>query len=160
MPHWKTGSWASSLLQGQPCSCTGLWGWFMSSISLHLSFCCERWLRNLHLRTAKHIQNESIINLSIYAKILGGLAKLGYICCLFQVLRPGVLWFLRNLNDPDFNPVQEMIHLPIYRHLRRFILSVVSAASLGDPVFCHILYLVFTSTGDVQGPSCLSLCFV
>lgn len=43
----------------------------------------------------------------------------------FQVLRPGVLWFLRNLNDPDFNPVQEMIHLPIYRHLRRFILSVV-----------------------------------
>lgn len=43
-----------------------------------------------------------------------------------QVLRPGVLWFLRNLNDPDFNPVQEMIHLPIYRHLRRFILSVVS----------------------------------
>lgn len=44
-----------------------------------------------------------------------------------QVLRPGVLWFLRNLNDPDFNPVQEMIHLPIYRHLRRFILSVVRA---------------------------------
>lgn len=43
-----------------------------------------------------------------------------------KVLRPGVLWFLRNLNDPDFNPVQEMIHLPIYRHLRRFILSVVS----------------------------------
>ncbi|KAM7378800.1 hypothetical protein PAMP_004398 [Pampus punctatissimus] len=49
------------------------------------------------------------------------------ICSL--VLRPGVLWFLRNLNDPDFNPVQEMIHLPIYRHLRRFILSVVSQAS-------------------------------
>lgn len=45
--------------------------------------------------------------------------------CMSQVLRPGVLWFLRNLNDPDFNPVQEMIHLPIYRHLRRFILSVV-----------------------------------
>lgn len=47
----------------------------------------------------------------------------------FQVLRPGVLWFLRNLNDPDFNPVQEMIHLPIYRHLRRFILSVVRTFS-------------------------------
>lgn len=48
-------------------------------------------------------------------------------CLPLQVLRPGVLWFLRNLNDPDFNPVQEMIHLPIYRHLRRFILSVVRA---------------------------------
>ncbi|CAB1349948.1 unnamed protein product [Coregonus sp. 'balchen'] len=54
------------------------------------------------------------------------------------VLRPGVLWFLRNLNDPDFNPVQEMIHLPIYRHLRRFILSVVS-----------------TSTDTSAGSSCL-----
>eukprot|EP00058_Branchiostoma_floridae_P019098 XP_002604587.1 hypothetical protein BRAFLDRAFT_92810 [Branchiostoma floridae] len=45
------------------------------------------------------------------------------ICSL--VVRPGVLWFLRNLNDPDFNPVQEMIHLPIHRHARRFLLSVV-----------------------------------
>lgn len=50
--------------------------------------------------------------------------------CPRQVLRPGVLWFLRNLNDPDFNPVQEMIHLPIYRHLRRFILSVVVFGSI------------------------------
>uniref|UniRef100_A0A8C2LAT5 E3 ubiquitin-protein ligase MARCHF6 n=1 Tax=Cyprinus carpio TaxID=7962 RepID=A0A8C2LAT5_CYPCA len=52
-----------------------------------------------------------------------------FILLLREVLRPGVLWFLRNLNDPDFNPVQEMIHLPIYRHLRRFILSVVSKCS-------------------------------
>lgn len=51
-------------------------------------------------------------------------------CFVHQVLRPGVLWFLRNLNDPDFNPVQEMIHLPIYRHLRRFILSVVVFGSI------------------------------
>lgn len=25
-----------------------------------------------------------------------------------EVLRPGVLWFLRNLNDPEFNPIQEV----------------------------------------------------
>lgn len=63
------------------------------------------------MRTVKHgIQNFMIVS-----------------CLPLQVLRPGVLWFLRNLNDPDFNPVQEMIHLPIYRHLRRFILSVVRA---------------------------------
>ncbi|KAG8013864.1 E3 ubiquitin-protein ligase MARCH6 [Nibea albiflora] len=53
-----------------------------------------------------------------------------FILLLREVLRPGVLWFLRNLNDPDFNPVQEMIHLPIYRHLRRFILSVVFFGSI------------------------------
>ena len=28
-----------------------------------------------------------------------------------QVLRPGVLWFLRNLNDQNFHPVQEVMSL-------------------------------------------------
>ena len=38
-----------------------------------------------------------------------------FVILLREVLRPGVLWFLRNLNDPDFNPIQEMIHLSIPR---------------------------------------------
>lgn len=29
-----------------------------------------------------------------------------FIVLLREVLRPGVLWFLRNLNDPDFSPIQ------------------------------------------------------
>ena len=48
-----------------------------------------------------------------------------FVMLLREVLRPGVLWFLRNLNDPDFNPIQEMIHLSIARHLRRFCASLV-----------------------------------
>lgn len=36
-----------------------------------------------------------------------------------------MLWFLRNLNDPDFNPINEMIQLPVYRHSRRFLASLV-----------------------------------
>jgi len=34
-----------------------------------------------------------------------------FILLLREVLRPGVLWFLRNLNDPDFSPIQEVRHL-------------------------------------------------
>lgn len=48
-----------------------------------------------------------------------------FVILLREVLRPGVLWFLRNLNDPDFNPIQEMIHLPVLRHLRRCCVSLV-----------------------------------
>lgn len=48
-----------------------------------------------------------------------------FILLLREVLRPGVLWFLRNLNDPDFSPIQEMIHLPILRHVRRLVASAV-----------------------------------
>ncbi|KAK0086976.1 hypothetical protein PV325_002067 [Microctonus aethiopoides] len=48
-----------------------------------------------------------------------------FILLLREVLRPGVLWFLRNLNDPDFSPIQEMIHLPMLRHARRLVVSAV-----------------------------------
>jgi len=48
-----------------------------------------------------------------------------FILLLREILRPGVLWFLRNLNDPDFNPIQEMIHLPLLRHFRRFLASMI-----------------------------------
>ncbi|CAF95396.1 unnamed protein product, partial [Tetraodon nigroviridis] len=63
-------------------------------------------------------------------RLLGSTALQQVLSLCSQVLRPGVLWFLRNLNDPDFNPVQEMIHLAVYRHLRRFILSVVVFGSI------------------------------
>ena len=48
-----------------------------------------------------------------------------FVILLREILRPGVLWFLRNLNDPDFNPIQEMIHLSLIRHIRRFCASLV-----------------------------------
>ncbi|EDV28674.1 uncharacterized protein TRIADDRAFT_49644 [Trichoplax adhaerens] len=47
-----------------------------------------------------------------------------FVLLLREVLRPGVLWFLRNINDPDFNPITEMIQLTIWRHIRRFLASV------------------------------------
>ncbi|EPB69282.1 zinc finger, C3HC4 type [Ancylostoma ceylanicum] len=31
-----------------------------------------------------------------------------FVLLLREVLRPGVLWFMRNLNDPEFNPIQEV----------------------------------------------------
>lgn len=44
---------------------------------------------------------------------------------LREVLRPGVLWFLRNINDPDYSSLQEKIHLSIFRLTRRLIVSTV-----------------------------------
>ncbi|XP_055687108.1 E3 ubiquitin-protein ligase MARCHF6 [Lutzomyia longipalpis] len=52
-----------------------------------------------------------------------------FIILLREVLRPGVLWFLRNLNDPDFSPIQEMIHFSILRHIRRLVSSAVMFGS-------------------------------
>ena len=60
-----------------------------------------------------------------------------FVILLREILRPGVLWFLRNLNDPDFNRIQEMIHLSLLRHVRRFCASLVM---FGSSIFV-MLYL-------------------
>lgn len=41
-----------------------------------------------------------------------------FILVLRELLRPGVLWFIRNLNDPEFNPVLEVL---FYFLLRKFL---------------------------------------
>lgn len=36
-----------------------------------------------------------------------------FILLLREIFRPGVLWFLRNVNDPEFNPIHEVRHCNI-----------------------------------------------
>ena len=48
-----------------------------------------------------------------------------FVLLLREVLRPGVLWFLRNLNDPDFQPVQEVRNVLNRTHsLVHFVLPI------------------------------------
>ncbi|KAF7725250.1 hypothetical protein EC973_000338 [Apophysomyces ossiformis] len=42
-----------------------------------------------------------------------------------EVIRPGVMWFIRDPNDPQFHPVQEMIERPIFTLLRKISSSAV-----------------------------------
>uniref|UniRef100_A0A915AAP3 RING-type E3 ubiquitin transferase n=1 Tax=Parascaris univalens TaxID=6257 RepID=A0A915AAP3_PARUN len=63
-----------------------------------------------------------------------------FVLVLREVLRPGVLWFLRNLNDPEFNPIQEMIELPVVRHVRR----LVASTSLFFTTILLVVYLPLT----------------
>ncbi|XP_019864267.1 PREDICTED: E3 ubiquitin-protein ligase MARCH6-like isoform X1 [Amphimedon queenslandica] len=46
-----------------------------------------------------------------------------FVVLLREVLRPGVMWFLRNLNDQNFHPIQDMISQPFQKHFRRFLMS-------------------------------------
>eukprot|EP00127_Corallochytrium_limacisporum_P000831 Clim_evm7s26 gene=Clim_evmTU7s26 len=48
-----------------------------------------------------------------------------FVSYIREVCRPGLLWFLRNPNDPNFHPIREMVDLPVHRHLRRLGLSAV-----------------------------------
>ena len=55
---------------------------------------------------------------------------------LCQELDPGVLWFLRNPNDPAFQPVREMVELSVMQHVRRIALSAIMYG-------CLILFFVY-----------------
>jgi E3 ubiquitin-protein ligase MARCH6 len=48
-----------------------------------------------------------------------------FVLLLKDILRPKLLWFLESINDPDFNPIQEMIHISVLSHTRKFFVSLV-----------------------------------
>lgn len=64
-----------------------------------------------------------------------------FIFLLREVLRPGALWFLKSINDMDFNPIQEMIQLPLAVHLRRFATSII--------IFGCVIILMFFVPGEL-----------
>ncbi|KAL3113005.1 hypothetical protein niasHT_013470 [Heterodera trifolii] len=96
-----------------------LCGWWLDICSLPLTGITldER------IRTFKQYPSSSMF-LHWLAGMVYVFYSASFILILRELLRPGVLWFIRNLNDPDFNPIQEMIEQPISRHLRRLVTSI------------------------------------
>jgi E3 ubiquitin-protein ligase MARCH6 len=96
---------------------------------------CGVWLDLCTLKLLNATINDRIHNYnltsgtSVFIHWLIGMVYVFYfatfVFLLREILRPGVLWFLRNLNDPDFNPIQEMIRLSVFRHIKRFMTSVI-----------------------------------
>ncbi|KAI6241269.1 RING-CH-type domain-containing protein [Aphelenchoides fujianensis] len=104
-------------------------GWWLDICSLKLSnSTLESRLSSFHSFPAS----------SIVIHWLAGMLYVFYsassILALRAILRPGVLWFIRNLNEPDFNPVNEMIVQPFPKHCRRLVAST--------SLFLSIIFLV------------------
>lgn len=67
-----------------------------------------------------------------------------FISVLRDVIRPELLWFLRNPDDPEFHPFRELVEKPLSRHARRMCISVVIYVPL-------VIALVY-----IPGQLCLS----
>nr|CAB3263649.1 E3 ubiquitin-protein ligase MARCH6 [Phallusia mammillata] len=48
-----------------------------------------------------------------------------FLMMLKEILRPGTLWFVRRLNDPNFNPIRTMIHVSSFRHFQRLLATII-----------------------------------
>lgn len=68
-----------------------------------------------------------------------------FISLLREVVKPQLLWFLRNPDDPEFHPFRELVEKPLSRHARRMCISVIIYVPL-------ILALVYA-----PGQLCLKL---
>lgn len=48
-----------------------------------------------------------------------------FISLLREIVKPELLWFLRNPDDPEFHPFRELVEKPLSRHARRMCISVI-----------------------------------
>lgn len=60
-----------------------------------------------------------------------------FVSLLREVIRPELLWFLRNPDDPEFHPFRELVEKPLSRHARRLIISV----AIYMPLVVALVYL-------------------
>uniref|UniRef100_A0A915NF86 RING-type E3 ubiquitin transferase n=1 Tax=Meloidogyne floridensis TaxID=298350 RepID=A0A915NF86_9BILA len=102
-----------------------LCGWWLDICSLPLTGVTL----DDRIRSFRHYPTSSFF-LHWLAGMVYVFYSASFMLILRELLRPGVLWFIRNLHDPDFNPIQEMIEQPITHHLRRLIASMTLFSSI------------------------------
>jgi E3 ubiquitin-protein ligase DOA10 len=67
-----------------------------------------------------------------------------YISLLRQVVRPGVFWFIRDPNDPNFKPMQEIMEKPMLRQLRKVSMGVLLYTGI---ILCFVGGVTLTGLG-------------
>ncbi|KAJ3098980.1 hypothetical protein HDU97_003545 [Phlyctochytrium planicorne] len=79
-----------------------------------------------------------------------------YVSTVRKVVRPGVVWFIRDPDDPAFHPMQDIIEKPILLQLRKLAVgtttySLVVISSVGG--FVALVKLIELATGATTGPA-------
>ncbi|KAJ6751211.1 hypothetical protein OIU85_001707 [Salix viminalis] len=91
-----------------------------------------------HLMTMIKVAFLLVIELGVFPLMCGwwldGIAYMLHISIFVSllrgVLRQGVLYFLRDPADPNYNPFRDLIDDPVHKHARRVLLSVAVYGSL------------------------------
>lgn len=53
-----------------------------------------------------------------------------YVGVVREIIRPGVLWFIRDPNDPQFNAMRDIISRPVLSQIRKLLIGVVLYGSI------------------------------
>ena len=99
-----------------------------------------------------------VFNLNLFLGVMGTIFMFQfatYISVIRHTLRKGVFWFIRDPEDPRFQPLNEIIERPFFVHLKKlafgvFIYTFIMAITVGAYVGVFVgLDLIF---GRVHGP--------
>lgn len=72
-----------------------------------------------------------------------------------SVVRPGVMWFIRDPNDEGFHPVREILERPVLIQLRKLgtgALMYLTLIILGVSVTTHFVNLVLNGVFPLRWP--------
>jgi len=53
-----------------------------------------------------------------------------YVSTIREIVRPGVMWFIRDPNDPQFHPMTDIIERPVALQLRKLFVGIFMYASM------------------------------
>ncbi|KAI8822200.1 uncharacterized protein EV422DRAFT_566636 [Fimicolochytrium jonesii] len=78
-----------------------------------------------------------------------------YISTIRRVVRPGVMWFIRDPNDPQFHPMNDILERPVLTQIRKLAFGTMMYAlmvvgGVGGVVGCVWVYDHLT--GQTEGP--------
>ena len=100
--------------------CPLLSGWWLDVCSLELQ---NSTLRDHKAFFYSHTWTSSFLHWFVGMLFMHNFA--GFVGVMRDVLRPGVLWFFRDPNDPAFHPLKQMLELPLATYSRRLLLITI-----------------------------------
>lgn len=71
------------------------------------------------------------------------------------ILRPGVMWFIRNPNDEGFNPFRENLERPMGHQLKKLARAAfmyMTVITFGFLIVIHVINFVFKGVFPLRGP--------
>lgn len=78
-----------------------------------------------------------------------------YVSTIREVVRPGVMWFIRDPNDPQFHPMNDILERPVLTQLRKLAVGTVMYAAMvlgGVGGFVGFVWCIDRLSGVKEGP--------
>ncbi|KNC99656.1 uncharacterized protein SPPG_09243 [Spizellomyces punctatus DAOM BR117] len=78
-----------------------------------------------------------------------------YVSTVREIVRPGVMWFIRDPNDPQFHPMNDILERPVLTQLRKLAVGTIMYAGMvlgGVGGFVSLVWSIDRLFGIKEGP--------